>query len=123
MNSVALPAKRRNGRARHVTRLVVIAASLCLAAVSCGGKPAPAAGSPPVKPLTVKACTVDGRAARCGTLIMPEDRLTGKGRTIPVRFAVIPATSPDRAPDPVVWFAGGPGDSAVENIPSEVSLL
>ena len=45
---------------------------------------------------------------------MPEDRLTGQGRTIPVRFVVIPAASPDRAPDPVVWFAGGPGDSAVD---------
>ena len=106
-----------------MARPVVIAASLCQAAVSCGGQPAPAAGSPPVNPLTVKACTVDGRAARCGTLIVPEDRLTGKGRTIPVRFVVIPATSPDKAPDPVVWFAGGPGDSAVENIPGEVSQL
>jgi pimeloyl-ACP methyl ester carboxylesterase len=124
MDSVALPAERSpSGRAGHVTRLVVIAASLCLAVVSCGGKPAPAASSPPVNPLTVKACTVDGRAARCGTLMVPEDRLTGKGRTIPVRFVVLPATSPDKASDPVVWFAGGPGDSAVENIPGEVSQL
>jgi hypothetical protein len=45
---------------------------------------------------------------------VPEDRLTGKGRTISVRFVIIPATSPDKAPDPVVWFASGPGDSAVE---------
>ena len=50
---------------------------------------------------------------------MPEDRLTGKGRTIPVRFVVIPAASPDKAPDPVVWFAGGPGDSAVDNISAQ----
>ena len=54
---------------------------------------------------------------------MPEDRLTGQGRTIPVRFVVIPATSPDKAPDPVVYFAGGPGDSAVDDIPGEVSQL
>ncbi len=40
---------------------------------------------------------------------MPEDRLTGTGRTIPVQFVVIPATGPDKAPDPVVYFAGGPG--------------
>ena len=85
-----------------MTRLVVIAASLCLAAVSCGGKPTPAASSPPVNTLTVKSCTVDGRAARCGTLIVREDRLTSKDRTIPVRFVVIPATGPDKAPDPVV---------------------
>ena len=124
MSSVALPARRsRSGRARYGARLVVTAASLCLATVSCGGKPAPAAGAPPANSLTVKACTVDGLAARCGTLIMPEDRLTGSGRTIPVRFVVVPATGPDRAPDPVVYFAGGPGDSAVDEYPSGVPNL
>ena len=124
MNNVTLLARRVCcGRARQVARLVVIAAALCLAATSCGGKPTPAAGSPAVHPLTVMPCTVDGRAARCGTLIVPEDRLTGKGRTIPVRFVVIPATGPDKAPDPVVWFAGGPGGSAVDDIPGEMSLL
>ena len=71
--------------------------------------------------LTVKSCTVDGLAARCGTLIVPEDRLTGQGRTIPVRFVVFPATGPDRAPDPVVYFAGGPGSSAIADIPTWLS--
>jgi pimeloyl-ACP methyl ester carboxylesterase len=106
-----------------VPRLLVIIAALGLAAASCGGKPAPAASAPPVNSLTVKACTVAGVAARCGTLIVPEDRLTGQGRTIPVRFVVIPATGPDKAPDPVVYFAGGPGDSAVDEYPSGVPDL
>ena len=124
MNSVVLPARRsRSGRARYAAQLVVTAVSLCLATVSCAGKPAPAASAPPVNSLTVKACTVDGLSARCGTLIVPEDRLTGKGRTIPVRFVVIPATGPDKAPDPVVYFAGGPGGSAVDEIPSELPDL
>jgi pimeloyl-ACP methyl ester carboxylesterase len=70
-----------------------------------------------VNSLTVKSCTVNGHVARCGTLIVPEDRLTGQGRTIPVRFVVFPATGPDKAPDPVVYFAGGPGVSAVADIP------
>ena len=95
--------------------------ALCLVAASCGGHSAPAASAPAVNSLTVKSCTVDGRAARCGTLIVPEDRLTGQGRTIPVRFVVIPATSADRAPDPVVYFAGGPGGSTVDDIPSELA--
>jgi pimeloyl-ACP methyl ester carboxylesterase len=124
MNSVVLPARRsRGGRARYAARLVMIAASLGLATVSCSGHPAPAASAPPDSSLTVKACTVDGLAARCGTLIVPEDRLTGQGRTIPVRFVVIPATGPDRARDPVVYFAGGPGDSTVDMIPSELTDL
>ena len=105
---------RRRRRARAVPRLAVIAAVLGLAVAACGGQPTPAASAPPAGSLTVKACTVHGQAARCGTLIVPEDRLTGTGRRIPVRFEVIPATGPDRAPDPVVYFAGGPGDSAVD---------
>jgi pimeloyl-ACP methyl ester carboxylesterase len=104
-------------------QLLVIVAAAALAAASCGGHPAPAASGPAVNSLTVRSCTVDGLAARCGTLIVPEDRLTGQGRTIPVRFVVISAASPDKAPDPVVWFAGGPGDSAVNDIPGELSAL
>ena len=113
----------RRGRAWGAPRLLVLIAALALAAASCGGHPVPAASAPPVNSLTVKTCTVDGLAARCGTLIVPEDRLTGKGRTIPVRFVVIPATGPDKAPDPVVYFAGGPGNSAVDEIPSELTVL
>ncbi|HEV2256479.1 MAG TPA: alpha/beta hydrolase [Streptosporangiaceae bacterium] len=104
-------------------RLLAIVAALGLAAASCGGHPAPAASASAVNSLTVKSCTVNGLAARCGTLIVLEDRLTGTGRTIPVRFVIIPAASRDKAPDPVVWFAGGPGDSAVTDIPGELSAL
>jgi pimeloyl-ACP methyl ester carboxylesterase len=111
------------GRTCRMPRLAVIVAALGLAAASCGGHPAPAASGPAVNSLTVRSCMVDRLTARCGTLIVPEDRLTGQGRTIPVRFVVIPAASPDKAPDPVVWFAGGPGDSAVNDIPGELSAL
>jgi len=114
---------RRRRRSRRAPRLLVIVAALGLAAASCGGHPAPAASGPPVSSLTVKACTVDGLAARCGTLIVPEDRLTGQGRTIPIRFVVFPATGPDRAPDPMVWFEGGPGSSAIDYISDTLPLL
>ena len=122
MNAVGLDGNsRRRARAWRAPRLVVITAVLGLASASCGGHPAPAASASPVNSLTVKSCTVDGLAARCGTLIVPEDRLTGTGRTIPVRFVVFPATGPDRAPDPVVYFAGGPGSSAIADIPTWLS--
>jgi pimeloyl-ACP methyl ester carboxylesterase len=90
--------------------------ALSLAIVSCSGQA-------PVSSLSIKPCTVEGQAARCGTLIVPEDRMTGKGRTIPVHFVVIRATGAHRAPDPVVYFAGGPGGSAVLDIPSELPDL
>lgn len=102
--------------ARRAAWLPVAAVAVFMAAASCGGQP-------PAKSLTVKPCTVEGMPARCGTLVVPEDRLTGTGRTIPVRFVVIPATGPDRAPDPVVYFAGGPGNSTVADIPGELPDL
>jgi pimeloyl-ACP methyl ester carboxylesterase len=124
MNAAVLVSDgRRRGRFRRAPRLLVIVAVLGLAAASCGGHPAPAASAPPVNSLTVKACMVDGLAARCGTLIVPEDRLTGKGRTIPIKFVVFPATGPDRAPDPMVWFEGGPGSSAIDSISVTLPLL
>ena len=85
---------------------------LCLATASCGGN----ATTSTVNPLQVKSCTVQGVLARCGTLAVPEDRLTGHGRQIKIRFVVIPASGPRRAPDPVVYLAGGPGDSAISEI-------
>ena len=124
MNAAVLTADRSSRRrAWGAPRLLAIIAALGLVTASCGGHPAPAASASPPNSLTVKSCTVDGLPARCGTLIVPEDRLTGTGRTIPVRFVVIPAACPDRAPDPVVYFAGGPGGSTVDEIASELQDL
>jgi len=128
MNAALIGDSRHRGRASHmprlhVPRLLVIIVALGLATASCSGHPAPAASAPPVNSLTVKSCTVQGLPARCGTLIVPEDRLTGQGRTIPVRFVVFPATGRHRAPDPVVYFAGGPGDSAVGEIPGQLDAV
>jgi pimeloyl-ACP methyl ester carboxylesterase len=55
--------------------------------------------------------------------MVPEDRSGGDAREIPVRVVVFPATGSDRQPDPVVWFAGGPGDSAVDSISRVRPLL
>ncbi len=55
--------------------------------------------------------------------MVPEDRLGGGGRRIPIRVVVIPATDPQRQADPIVWFAGGPGDSAVDTISRVRPLL
>jgi pimeloyl-ACP methyl ester carboxylesterase len=52
-----------------------------------------------------------------------QDRLTGTGPVIGVRFVVIPATGPGKDPDPVVYFAGGPGNSAVDLIPTELGVI
>ncbi|MFJ7590058.1 alpha/beta fold hydrolase [Streptomyces sp. NPDC097617] len=51
--------------------------------------------------------------ARCGTLTVPENRDEPDGRTIELGVAVVAAATDRPKPDPIVWFAGGPGDDAV----------
>ena len=51
--------------------------------------------------------------ARCGVLTVPED-YASKGRTIDLKIAVVPASEPSRAAEPVFILAGGPGQAATE---------
>ncbi|MEU2632486.1 alpha/beta hydrolase, partial [Kitasatospora sp. NPDC007106] len=53
--------------------------------------------------------------ARCGTLTVPENRSRPGGRKITLAVAIVPAVQ-KRAPDPIVWLAGGPGDDANSEI-------
>ncbi|MGK5544287.1 alpha/beta fold hydrolase [Streptomyces sp. URMC 127] len=52
------------------------------------------------------------KGARCGTLTVPENRARPNRRTVSLAVAVVPAATSKPEPDPVVWFAGGPGDDA-----------
>ncbi|WP_245985118.1 alpha/beta fold hydrolase [Streptomyces tateyamensis] len=47
---------------------------------------------------------------------MPENRSRHDGRTITLGVEIVPAATSHPAPDPIVWFAGGPGDDAVSEI-------
>jgi pimeloyl-ACP methyl ester carboxylesterase len=47
--------------------------------------------------------------ARCGFLVVPENRAEPDGPTIDLTVGIVPAASPHPAPDPVVYLAGGPG--------------
>ncbi|WP_405593341.1 alpha/beta fold hydrolase [Streptomyces sp. NBC_01092] len=51
--------------------------------------------------------------ARCGTLTVPEKHDRPKGRKITLGIAIVGAATSRRKADPIVWFAGGPGDDAV----------
>jgi pimeloyl-ACP methyl ester carboxylesterase len=76
------------------------------------------------RPPWLSACELAGvhRPALCGRFDVYEDRTAGTGRRIGLKVAVIPAAS--RAePDPIVFFAGGPGDDAVDAGPFVVSML
>jgi pimeloyl-ACP methyl ester carboxylesterase len=73
--------------------------------------------------LLLHPCTVSGYSARCGTLMVPVDRLTGTGPKIPIRVAVVPASGPVHDADPTVWFQGGPGGSAVDYAGQQMPLF
>ncbi len=59
-------------------------------------------------------CRIQGldEEVRCGVFEVFENRATRKGPRIPLKVLVLPATGKVRRADPVVFFAGGPGDSA-----------
>ena len=106
-----------SGSVGRTTRRAAVAALIVTAALtaSCGG-----VGGGPRLPLT--NCTVGGRAARCGTLEVAENRLTNRGRRISLRVVVVPATTAIREPDPIVYFAGGPGGSAIDTVETEATV-
>lgn len=55
--------------------------------------------------------------ALCGTLTVPENPDRPKGRQLELSFAVKAARASSALPDPVVFLAGGPGQSARDTLP------
>lgn len=56
-------------------------------------------------------------AARCARLSVPEDRSRPAGRRIDLAVAWVPSAGKRPRPDPIVFLAGGPGQSALESFP------
>ncbi|HKG77960.1 MAG TPA: alpha/beta fold hydrolase, partial [Pyrinomonadaceae bacterium] len=70
----------------------------------------------PAKTIALTDCEVQGLGkAKCGTLEVYENRATRKGRMISLNILVLPATGDKREPDPLVYFAGGPGAAATKD--------
>ena len=69
------------------------------------------------KRLVLNDCKVEGvqGPAKCGTLEVYENRAKKQGRMIGINVVVLPATGEKREPDPLVYFAGGPGSAATED--------
>src|SRR5436305_2303072 len=74
-----------------------------------------AASHPAAPRLTLGGCSDPDlpKDARCGTYEVFENRAARKGRKIPLRVVVLPALGPDRKPDAITVFAGGPGQASV----------
>ncbi|MFO1218581.1 MAG: alpha/beta hydrolase [Burkholderiaceae bacterium] len=63
----------------------------------------------------LEPCRLKGvpHEAQCGHVRRPLDPARPDGPTIDVHFAVLPALARNKRPDPVFFFAGGPGQSAI----------
>lgn len=73
---------------------------------------------PPGDDIELKACHIDNHSQEvlCGIHTVFENRTTGEGRQIDIHFAVLPAIDETVEPDPIVVFAGGPGQSAIDMV-------
>ncbi|MFO1252304.1 MAG: hypothetical protein U1E77_14490 [Inhella sp.] len=58
-----------------------------------------------------------GHQVQCGQLQRPLDPTQPQGKTIDLHVVVVPALARNKLPDPVVFLAGGPGQSAVKLMP------
>ena len=73
---------------------------------------------PPVHPSRTKLqpCKIPGARgetdAFCGTYEVWENRAAKSGRKIGLKVVLIPSLSPNPEPDPIFFFAGGPGQAA-----------
>jgi len=112
----------RSGKARLRVKLAIYAASalgaLGLTGCASGGGSGTAASAPlaGAARLELKPCTIQGVSVpvRCGTYEVFEHREARSGRKIALKVVVLPAIGPNPAPDPMVYFGGGPGESATE---------
>lgn len=90
-----------------------LAATLAVASGPTAARPAVPRFVPGACPSLAVKLIPAIRNARCGVLVVPENRAKPTLRTIRLPVAVVPALSHTPAPDPVVFLAGGPGDTAI----------
>jgi pimeloyl-ACP methyl ester carboxylesterase len=67
-------------------------------------------------PFAVPRGEVQGETIRCGYLRVPQDRAQPDGVQERLAFAILTSTGDQAAPDPLIYFEGGPGGSALAGI-------
>jgi pimeloyl-ACP methyl ester carboxylesterase len=93
--------------------LVTLSTSASVITRAAASAPSFVPGPCPVPPQPI----AELRHARCGRLIVPENRQHAGARTISLAVAIVAASSPEAQSDSIVWVAGGPGDDAITEIP------
>lgn len=93
----------------------LLAAAAVLALVLLGAVQTTPAAAAETRP-GLSPCRLPGveHDAWCGVVQRPLNPTQPQGTQIAVHYAVLPALSRNRKPDPVFFFAGGPGQSAID---------
>jgi pimeloyl-ACP methyl ester carboxylesterase len=108
---------------RNIAKIVLLPVILLAA---CASQNTPVARSPAI---TMMSCILNMPVldlqvdAKCGDLMVPEDRSHPQARQIDLHIAVVEAVRRRAEPDPLFVLAGGPGQSAVEMFPALYSAL
>lgn len=94
----------------NILRFLVVALVLTLQTAS-------AVKHSPPRTMTLTDCEIRGMSGKqkCGTFEVYENRATKTGRKITLNIVVYPATGEKREPDPIFYFAGGPGSAATDD--------
>src|SRR5260221_1267813 len=106
----------------NMRKLIVLSVqiSMIVAPIAAGNVPVRAQSS---ATLNLSACQFSvglgdqqhGVDAQCGTLAVPEDPSKPDGKKIDLHVTVLAATGPNKKPEPIFHFEGGPGGSAIRN--------
>ena len=91
---------------------MILAAAAAAVALAAPHAPAP----------TLTPCVVNAVDARCGTMVVPENRAKPGGRTVALRVVVLPSRRKPARPDAFTYIAGGPG-GASSDVLSPTTLL
>jgi pimeloyl-ACP methyl ester carboxylesterase len=99
---------------RRAGTLAALALCLCLPHAAW------AAASTPTAPCRLRGVEHE---ALCGSVQRALDPARPNATQIAVHYAVLPALARNKRPDPVFFFAGGPGQSAIELAPQVAAML
>lgn len=67
-------------------------------------------------PILIPDTEIEGETLECGYLLTLEDPFDPDSAIIEIAFAILKSTSPNPAPDPIVYLDGGPGGSGLLTI-------
>ena len=72
---------------------------------------------PIVCPRPLPVSEIEGKTVFCGSIEVPEDHAKPDGKKIPLKFSILKSRSLYPEPDPLIYLQGGPGGTAISQIP------